>query len=189
MISVISCKREECVYGLCLIASDRRTLRFYEGLEDMGCDLFYPSSRNLSNTLLISPAADADLSGYRDFVFLDTPSDYNISALAGRQVFVNRDICGYKMLEKLDVRREILLEIYAELRRSVNTLGGENAEDLAKACDSLGFDEKQFIFALRVFEELGLVAFAEGRLIVYRGVKAELNDSATYRKVCALQCD
>jgi len=60
---------------------------------------------------------------------------------------------------------------------------------LAKACASLGFDEKQFIFALRVFEELGLVAFAEGRLIVYRGVKAELNDSATYRKVCALQCD
>ena len=60
---------------------------------------------------------------------------------------------------------------------------------LADACDSLGFDKKQFIFALRVFEELGLVAFADGRLIVYRGQKAELTDSSVYRKVCALQSE
>ena len=93
------------------------------------------------------------------------------------------------MLEGLDARRESLLEIYSALRRSVNTLSGENAEELADTCDSLGFDKKQFIFALRVFEELGLVAFSEGRLIVYRGIKADLTDSAVYRKVCALQSE
>ena len=186
---LIASKQEECAYGLCLIASDRRTLKFYEGLEGLGCDLFYPSSRNLSNTLIISPAADADLSGYRDFIFLDTPSDFNIPSIAHRQVFVNREICGYKMFETLDARRESLLEIYSALRRAVNTLSGDNAEELADACDSLGFDKKQFIFALRVFEELGLVAFADGRLIVYRGQKAELTDSAVYRKVCALQSE
>ena len=189
IIELIEAKKAECAYGLCLIASDRRTLKFYEGLEGLGCDLFYPSSRNLSNTLIISPASDADLSGYRDFIFLDTPSDYNISSIAGRQVFVNREICGYKMLESLDATRENLLEIYSALRRGVNNLSGDNAEELADACDSLGFDKKQFIFALRVFEELGLVAFADGRLIVYRGVKAELTDSSVYRKVCALQSE
>ena len=186
---LIASRQEECAYGLCLIASDRRTLKFYEGLEGLGCDLFYPSSRNLSNTLIISPAADADLSGYRDFIFLDTPSDFNIPSIAHRQVFVNREICGYKMFEALDARRESLLEIYSALRRAVNTLSGDNAEELADACDSLGFDKKQFIFALRVFEELGLVSFADGRLIVYRGQKAELTDSAVYRKVCALQSE
>ena len=185
--ALIESKKEECAYGLCLIASDRRTLKFYEGLESFGCDLFYPSSRNLANELIISPAADADLSGYRDILFLDTPSDYNICSLAGRQVFVNREICGYKMFETLDVRRESLLEIYSALRRGVNNLYGENAEELANACDSCGFDKKQFIFALRVFEELGLVAFADGRLIVYRGVKADLTNSSVYRRVCALQ--
>ncbi len=184
---LIEVKKEECAYGLCLIASDRRTLQFYEGLEGLGCDLFYPSSRNLSNELIISPAADADLSGYRDIVFLDNPADCNIFSLAGRQVFVNREICGYKMMEKLDVRRESLLDIYSSLRREVNSLYGNNAEELAFACDSLGYDKKQFIFALRVFEELGLVAFADGRLIVYRGVKADLFDSPVYRRVCALQ--
>ncbi len=184
---LIAQKQAECAYGLCLIASDRRTLKFYEGLEGFGCDLFYPSSRNLSNQLIVSPSADADLSGFRDFVFLDTPSDYNIAALAGRQVFVNREICGYKMMEGLDVNRESLLSVYAALRQEVNNLYGNTAEELASSCDGLGFDKRQFIFALRVFEELGLVSFAGGKLTVYRGVKAELSDSPIYRMVQALQ--
>ncbi len=185
--SLIEAKREECAYGLCLIASDRRTLKFYEDLEGFGCDLFYPSTRNLSNQLIIAPAADADLSGFRDFIFLDTPADYNLASIAGRQVFVNREICGYKMMEGLDVSRECLLSVYAALRREVNNLYGGSAEELVSVCDGLGFDRRQFIFALRVFEDLGLVSFAEGRLIVYRGLKAELNDSPVYRRVCSLQ--
>ena len=58
---------------------------------------------------------------------------------------------------------------------------------MAIACDGLGFDRREFIFALNVFEELGLVAFGEGRLTVYRGVKAELTDSIVYKKVCFLK--
>lgn len=185
--ALIAKKRAECKYGLCLIASDRRTLRFYEGLEEFGCDLFYPSSRNLANALVVSPAVDADLSGFRDIVFLDTPSDYHLQALRDRQVFVNRDICGYKMFATLDVARETLLEIFSALRREVNSLSGATAEEIAYTCDSLGFDRRQFIFALHVFEELGLVALGEGRLTVYRGVKAELTDSSIYRQVCFLQ--
>ncbi len=185
--ALIAQKRAECDYGLCLIASDRRTLKFYEDLDCFGCDLFYPSSRNLANQLIVSPMSDADLAGFRDIVFLDTPSDYNLSALAGRRVFVNREICGYKMFEGLDVSRESLLSVYASLRREVNSLYGDTAEELARNCDGLGYDARQFIFALRVFEELGLVAFAEGRLLVYRGVKAELQNSPTYRRVCSLR--
>ncbi|MBQ8394639.1 MAG: single-stranded-DNA-specific exonuclease RecJ [Clostridia bacterium] len=185
--ALIRRKHAECPYGLCLIASDRRTLRFYEDLEPFGCDLFYPSSRNLANALVISPAPDAELSGFRDFIFLDTPSDYNVTALAGRRVYVNSEICGYKMFEGINVARESLLEIFSALRREVNSLCGETAEELAFACDALGFDKREFIFALNVFQELGLVAFGDGRLTVYRGVKAELADSSIYRKVCLLQ--
>lgn len=186
-VAMIERKHAECPYGLCLIASDRRTLKFYEGLERFGCDLFYLSSRNLSNALIVSPAADADLSGFRDFIFLDTPSDFNIAALEGRQVFVNGDICGYKMFENLDTGRESLLEIFSALRRDIHSLNGETVEELAFACDGLGFDKREFIFALSVFEELGLVSFGDGRLTVYRGIKAELTDSTVYRKVCLLQ--
>lgn len=185
--ALLARKRKECPYGLCLIASDRRTLRFYEELESFGCDLFYPSSRNLANMLIVSPAPDADLSGYRDFIFLDTPSDFHIESLGGRQVFVNREICGYKMFEGLDVARESLLEIFSALRHEVNSLCGDSVEEIADACDGLGFDKREFIFALKVFEELGLVALGDGRLTVYRGVKADLSNSSIYRKVCLLQ--
>lgn len=99
--AMIERKRAECAYGLCLISSDRRTLRFYDNLSGFGCDLFYPSSRNLANNLIVSPAPDADLSGFRDFLFLDTPSDFNIAALEGKTVYVNKDICGYKMFSGL----------------------------------------------------------------------------------------
>ncbi len=185
--SLVAERRKKCAYGLCLIASDRRTLKFYEELRGLGCDLFGPSSRNLANALIVSPTFDADLSGFEEFVFLDTPSDYNIAALKGKRVYVNREICGYKMLEALDTDRESLLEIFSALRREVNSLSGETAEELAFACDALGFDKREFIFALNVFEELGLVSFGEGKLTVYRGVKAELNDSSIYRKVRFLQ--
>ncbi|MBQ8374423.1 MAG: single-stranded-DNA-specific exonuclease RecJ [Clostridia bacterium] len=184
---LIAQKQKECAYGLCLIASDRRTLRFYEELDGFDCDLFYPSSRNVSNLLIVSPAPDADISGFRDFLFLDTPSDYNVAALSGRKVIVNGEICGYKMFEGLDTARESLLEIYSALRREINRLNGGNAEELSKYSETLGFEKREFLFALNVFEELGLISFAEGKFTVYRGVKAELNHSSIYRKVCLLQ--
>ena len=53
--------------------------------------------------------------------------------------------------------------------------------------ESMGFDRREFIFALNVFEELGLISFADGKLTVYRGVKADLQNSGIYRKVCHLQ--
>ena len=184
---LIEQKTAECRYGLCLIASDRKTLLSYEILKDWDCDLFYPASRNLGNTLIVSPAPDADLSGYRDIIFLDTPLDMNVSSLEGRTVYVNTEICGYTVFERLSVSRERLLDIFSALRRDVSALCGTTAEELAYTCDGLGFDKLEFIFALNVFEELGLVEFTDGRLTVYRGVKAELTDSAIYRKVCLLQ--
>ena len=91
------------------------------------------------------------------------------------------------MFEGLDTARESLLEIYSALRREINHLSGACAEDLASQGESMGFDRREFIFALNVFEELGLISFADGKLTVYRGVKAELHNSSIYRKVCHLQ--
>ncbi|MBQ4268484.1 MAG: single-stranded-DNA-specific exonuclease RecJ, partial [Clostridia bacterium] len=180
-------KRASCDYGFCMIASDRRTLAAYEELAAFNCDLFYPSSRNVANELIVSPAPDADLSEFQTVVFLDTPSDFHLESLKGKTVYYNADLCGYKMFKLLQTERETLLEIYSALRRDVNLLNGTTAEEIAIACDALGFDKRQFIFALSVFEELGLVAFGDGKLTVYRGVKAELSNSALYEKVCAVR--
>ncbi len=184
--ALIEEKQKQCPYGLCMVASERRTLGFYETLKDKPCDLFYPSSRNISNTVLVSPTYDCDLSGFHTIVFLDTPPDFNVASLAGKTVYYNQEICGYKGFERLDVDRINLLEIFSAIRRDVNYLNGDNVQQLAVNCDGLGFDKGQFIFAVNVFEQLGLVAFGNGRLTVYRGIKAELTDSAIYRKICNL---
>ncbi len=187
--ALIEKKRAECAYGLCLIASDRNTLGYYKGLETLGCDLFYPSSRNLSNQLIISPCVDADLTGFRDIIYLDTPPDFNVAALENRKVFFNREICGYQSFSKLDTRREKLLEIYGALRQEASSLYGDNALQLAVDFNCFGFDKRQFLFAVKVFEDLGLVAFLDGKLVVYRGIKADLKDSALYQRVVELQLD
>ena len=187
--ALIQEKIGECAYGTVLIASDRETVKRYSSLKEMGIDLFYPSSRNLSNALIVAPAPDVDLSGFCHFIFLDKPLDYNFPFLDGKQVYVNTQICGYDLFKRLDCDRETLLQIYAALKRDLSLLNGNTAEEVAEACGGLGFDESQFIFALHVFEELGLVAFGDGRLTVYRGVKTDLADSALYTKVADLQKD
>ena len=64
---------------------------------------------------------------------------------------------------------------------------GTTYAEAAKRCDGLGFSAEEFIFALAVFEELGLVSLEEGRLRVFRGKKTELTNSKTYNAVLRLQ--
>lgn len=186
MLEQIEAENAACPYGLCLIASDRNVLKTYPHLSRHPADMFYPSARNLANCVLISPCVDADLSGYEKIYFLDTPADFNINCLKGRTVFVNRDCCGYEGLKHLHTERSMLLNIFAALRAQAGTLIGSTAEEVALHCGALGFDLLDFIFALMVFEELGLIAYAGGRLVVYRGIKADLSASALYTRVVKL---
>ncbi|MBQ9730168.1 MAG: single-stranded-DNA-specific exonuclease RecJ [Clostridia bacterium] len=179
-------KKKECPYGLCVIASDRRVIKNYRNINGLGCDLFYPSTRDLANTLIVSPAADADLSGYRNVVFLDEPIDYNVRSLNGKTVYVCSEIEGSAMLAGLDAERQSLLDLFSAMKKELHLLNGDTAEEVAFGCKSLGFEFHQFVFALHVFEELGLVSYGDGRLIVYRGVKADLANSKLYQKVKAV---
>ena len=178
-------KKKECPYGLCVIASDRSVVQRYLEIEGLGCDLFYPSTRDLANALLVSPAADADLSGYRYVVFLDEPFDFNVASLEGKTVYVCNEISGDKTFAGLDIDRQSLLDLFSAMKKELHLLTGDTAEEVAIGCKSLGFPFSQFVFALHVFEELGLVAYGDGRLIVYRGVKADLANSKLYAAVKA----
>lgn len=187
MQAFIEERNNACPYGMCLIASDRRTPSRYSGLEKFGCDLFFPSARDASNVLIVSPTPNADLSDYSDFVFLDTPSDFSLSCLKGKNVFYNPDVCGFTPFLRLDFSRETLLSVYASLRKSEGSLAGENALELLSSCGGFGFDALEFLFAIVVFEELGLISFDGGSFSLCRGAKADLFDSIVYRKAMSLQ--
>lgn len=184
---LIEQKRSDCDYGLCVVVSDPDTAEHFPSLAGLSFDLIYPSARNVANTVLVSPAADADLSDYRDVVFLDTPPDFHLIGLKGKECYVNRDRRGDLDFLKLDVSRDGLLKIFAVLRTNAGGMPGTNAEETAVACDGFGFSKEDFIFALTVFEQLGLISYERGMLEVYRGVHAELNNSPLYRKVVELQ--
>lgn len=189
-VSLVKERSSACAYGLCLIASAKSTLSRYPDLGVKNVDLYKPSARNVSNTILISPAPDVDLSAYSFVVFLDDPAAYNFATLENRRVFVNGEISGFKrMLERIDPTRETLLEIFAALRRNVSSLSGSDCLETAKNTSSLGFDPFEFIFALCVFEELGLLSFEGGKIEIYRGVKRDLMDSRIYASVCRLKTE
>ncbi len=182
--AMIKERLERCEYGVCLIASSRKELNLYPELNVRNIDLYTPSSKNVANTVLISPSRDADLSAYNCVIFLDEPTDYNIASLEGREVFVNRDVCGYaKIVNKIDTERVRLLEIFSGIRKDAGRISGASVEETARAYGEMGFDEYEYIFALSVFEELGLLSYSSGKIEIYRGIKVDLNDSFIYSKI------
>ncbi len=181
----IAALEAECAYGTCFIASRRETLAAYPALRRRA-DLFYPSDKNPVNRLLLSPSADADLSVYRNILFLDMPIDFNVASLRGKHVCVNPEIKGFSFPSSVRTDRESLLSVFAALRTNAGKLAGSNAEEVALSTEALGFDPYLFVFALNVFEELGLVAYEDERLVVYRGVRSNLNNSVIYRKAVTL---
>lgn len=180
---LIEKKLKESDWGLCLIASDIATLKKYPYLNDMPCDLFYPSSRNVGNTLLACPLPCADLSGYDTVVYLDTPLGFSLHFPAEKTTYYNKDEDGRGAFRDLSVKRDVLAAVFSALRNNVSSLQGNSCADLIGRCGTFGFEKKEFLFALRVFEELKILDFSFGVPTLYRGAKTELSRSAIYEKV------
>lgn len=179
----IKALEKECAYGSCILATTRDTVSYYTLKKR--ADLFTPSDKNPTNRLIISPSEDTDLSGYRNILFLDFPSDFNISCLKGKKVYVNAEVQAIVFPESITTKRETLLEVFANLKMNTAKLVGNDIEEIIHMTGAFGFDPYEFAFAVAVFKELGLVAFEENKLVVYRGVKSDLNSSVIYKKALA----
>lgn len=175
-------RRAECPFGLLLVASEKVPEAFAESAEGLEKDLFTLASSNVGNAVLVSPAADAELDYYREVVFLDAPADFNIPALKGKKVLVNRELCGYNSIAALDTSRGMLGEIYLALR---SLPAGENSVALALGLKD--YPAEQAIFAAEVFAELGLLRFENAKPSFPKGKRSDLSLSAIYRAVCALK--
>lgn len=175
-------RRAECPFGLLLVASEKVPEAFAESAEGLEKDLFTLASSNVGNAVLVSPAADAELDYYREVVFLDAPADFNIPALKGKKVLVNRELCGYNSIAALDTSRGMLGEIYRALR---SLPAGENSVALALGLKD--YPAEQAIFAAEVFAELGLLRFENAKPSFPKGKRSDLSLSAIYRAVCALK--
>lgn len=174
--------RAACPYGLCAVCYDVATLSAFPSLAGLPADVFRLSAGNCENVVLIAPDPGCDLSGYRDVVFLENPPALALRT-GSAAVRVNGELSARAPLRALSTRREELLAVFQALRSQAERVSGESYAQAAVSCDSFGFSVQEFIFALAVFAELGLVTLSDGRLRVVRGKKTELSASPLYRAV------
>ncbi|MCD8309557.1 MAG: single-stranded-DNA-specific exonuclease RecJ [Clostridia bacterium] len=172
-------------YGTLMIAGEYSTVSRYKCAGKYGVDLFTLSARNLADVILVAPQADCDFSGYNKIIFLDKPLNINFPSLAGKDVIVCSDICGYTSLTQIDTAREHLLEVFSYLSANSGIIEGSSAEE-AVFYANYPYNKSYFAFALKVFEQLGLIAF-NGGLVVYRGIKTDLKNSPLYVTVNSLK--
>ena len=168
----IRAARAACKYGLLVIAEGSVPPRFADCLAGMPQDYSRPASANVGNLVLLSPAADAELSLYREVVFLSEPADLGIAALRGKRVY-----CADRrsaLASGQDLARGSLGEAY----RALLGTAGEDSVAAAVACRQL--EPRRAVFALEVFAELGIVRFDNGRVIAAGSGKTELMRSAIY---------
>jgi single-stranded-DNA-specific exonuclease len=173
-------KRQE--YGTIFIANEYSTLAKYNIPNDLDINLFTLSEKNLSSVILLSPKSDADLSGFERVVYLDKPLGIKIPTLAGKEVAVCDDIIMSESFESLSVQREKLLGIFKILGANCYNLEGSTAEEVAVK-NPIGENQCEVLFAIKVFEELGLLTFESGRLEIKHGIKTQLSNSTLYNKM------
>lgn len=171
-------------YGTLFIASCISTLEKYDcnGLE---VNIFVPSASNLADIILLSPSVDCDLSGYERVVYLDNPVRITQPSLAGKKVYVCKEVDGAQALCALSAEREQLLSVFKFISANSAAVCGGSLEEIAES----GFFEtapEQALFALKVFEQLGLITFKGGRITVNRAIKTQLTNSDLYNLICSL---
>ena len=173
-----------CAYGLCAVVHDRRSLRKFPVLRDLEVDVFRPSSGSAANCVLFAPAPDCNLSAFREIVCLDFPAA--LPETGNARILLNGELAGMGACKHVSCVREDLLSTFAALRRAE---GCETGRGYAEAARALHLTEppEQVVFALAVFEELGLLTLAQGRLELARGKRTELGNSRIYRAVMRLK--
>ena len=98
------------------------------------------------------------------------------------QVYVASDILGDSFIKKIDCERDNMLAVFKKITANRVLLQGDDAETMAKNSE-IGVDKLTVLFALKVFEELGLIKIEDGKLTIYKGVKTELTASPLYNLI------
>lgn len=181
----ISALRTRCAYGTCIIGYCRERIKDFPSVSGLPKDVFMLSSRSVENTILLSPSNDCDLSAYHDVIYLETPPTGIKTGNA--RIAVCKDHCGYERLKALPIAREDMLEVFAALRNADGNLYGADFAEIARNVMPLGFSGERVVFALAVFEELGLVSLVNGQARIMRGIKTDLSNSKIYQNACRLQ--
>lgn len=172
-------------YGTVFIAYDRATLNEFR-LRNLEVNVFYPAEGKLSCIVLLAPCDDCDLSGYERVVYLDSVCAVRLKSLEGKQVAVCTEHRGTEQFASLVSDRDTMLTVFRAISANCGRFCGETAIDSALSVE-LGFSGSQTLFAMKVFEQLGLLSISGGRVSLTRGVKTQLGNSQLYNFICSIK--
>ena len=171
---IASAKKD--VYGTLFLLSDANNMSEYKDLlENVDCGVFRPNAAGNVTSVCVGLKGDVP-SEYGTVVYLDKP--ISVKPFHGK-VYVNEDL-SWTDISGLSTERQILGNIYKKIR--------DVSEPFAKFSDVIGsvdfgYGDREIIFALKVFSELGILKRVNGRYAVDRGVKCNLDDSPVYRRI------
>ncbi len=175
-------KISACDYGLCAVVYDRKSLARYPSLKAIPTEIFTPSSGSLLNTVVFAPSQDCNLAGFREVVALDAPAAFPCTGRAA--LYAPADAPAMSALARVDCSRETLLGVFAALKRAEGC-AAEGYADFARRMD-FNVSRETVVFALAVFEELGLISTGDV-LRIFRGKKTDLANSRIYVAVRSLK--
>ena len=170
-------------YGSLFLAADDGVLKDYSCLMELPRDLFYPSDNRLLNRVVLAPTA-FDGSEYQNVIYLQKPLGQTVVAKEGA-VFCADEAQNVDWLADVDFERSAFAEVFVFLKElAAAGTPVQGSESVAMLSPLL---EAQVIVATEVFLELGFIRFDSGRVTICRGVKAELVESALYRRLKELR--
>ena len=171
--------------GVAYLCWNYKTAEKFGNITHTEINLFTNSAKNFSTVILLAPESGIDLNVYKRVILLDN-GVYNIPSLFGKNAELYEEGQKVDCLDGISCDRQRLLEIYALISANERAFDGFTPYDAVK--ESLADIEKpQLLFALCVFEELGLITFADGRLKVNRSQKSKLENSKLYNLVSQQQ--
>lgn len=155
------------------------TINKFENASNLNVDIFNPSAKSNLTQILLAPDSDADLSGYKRIIYLD-----------GNESFVNRNFASKlydealvpDYINKLTCERQALVNIFTGISANSGNFNGCDAAETA-IINSWNYEKPLVYFAIKVFEQLGIISYANGKLEIVRGVKSKLENSALYNAV------
>lgn len=152
-------------------------------------DYVYLSHKNLNdNTLIISPMNYDDFENFKSIVLLDKVIDSSfISYLQFKypnsQVYILNN--KNKYTPNVSTQKKVFVNFYKTIS-SIKEVFFDEINLYKKYFSKIGFDYKQFVFCLYVFEELGILNIDKGtdlRFTINSKIKTELTNSVLYNKM------
>ncbi len=153
------------------------TLRKYR-LGKMNCSLYLPQGKGLTSELIIALRDCADLSPER-VIYLDKPFG-KLAKVGNCKNYYVADLNAFD-IDDLSTEKTVFAEVFNILK--FNRFYGKSSIDVALGILNKNISQKQIVFCLEVFIELGIFAFNQGSLQINTKVKSDLLKSEIYLSV------